>query len=779
MKSISLLCYCLLLTFFCQSQSVIWSKSYGGSQAESSASTRPTSDGGSISVGTTYSNNGNVSGSHGGIDAWVVKLNATGNMEWQKCLGGTQSDYATGVLQTSDGGFIITGYTNSTNGDFATNHGSYDAFVVKLDATGNIIWKQCYGDIYNQLSLDIAPAHDGGFVLAGHGTVTNSGYDRNWITKISATGVQDWTFSQLAVFNAQYSGISSIQPTADSGFICAGHAGVYFAGGEGQLLKLRANGTMQWVKNYGGSFNEYFASIRLTPDGNYFITGTAFNPTNAPLQAGHNGRYDYWALKTDTDGTVLWKYFFGGSGDEYGVEGIPLADGSYAMIGYAESNDSLVSGLRGSRDAWLIKLTATGSLEWQRTFGGPGYDDGASIAAVSADELLLSGSGSSVGDHITSANGSSDFWTWKVKLHPLPDLVMNTYSLPATIATGSNFTAQFSVSNLGPGPADPTKVSFYLSADSIFTPGKNGDTLIAKSAATTVVNAGASTISASHTVFMPCVFEPGNYYIAVVADGLRELPETNETNNAVLVPFTLVMGLSNPIPVIASNQSSDSICTSTALQLRVTNSSACSSCSYSWNTGATGTTLNVSSTSSGTYNYIISSTNACGTRSATKRIYYADVPTVVAAANPTTVCVGDSVTLSATGALSYNWTGRGLASTSGSTVKAGTMSVGLTTYTVSGNNYGCVRSKPVSVQVNTCTVNAVYTFIGNGNWNIAASWQNNLVPPNVVPNGSEVIINPGGPGECILTGNITFAPGAKLTVVPGKVLKVAGHIAIL
>jgi hypothetical protein len=204
---------------------------------------------------------------------------------------------------------------------------------------------------------------------------------------------------------------------------------------------------------------------------------------------------------------------------------------------------------------------------------------------------------------------------------------MNTYAVPGTIATGSLFTTQSSMSNLGPGPADPTKVSFYLSADSVFTPGKNGDTLIGKTPLSTVINADASSATLSYNLFMPCVFDPGKYYLAIVADGPRELPETKETNNAVLVPF---------------------------------NSSACSSCSYSWNTGATGTTLNVSSTSSGTYNYTVTATNGCGTLSASKKIYYADIPTVGATANPTTLCVGDSITLSATGATTYKWTGRDL-----------------------------------------------------------------------------------------------------------------------
>ncbi|MES2775630.1 MAG: CARDB domain-containing protein [Bacteroidota bacterium] len=779
MKKISLLFPGVLLAFACQAQSIVWSKNFGGSGSEGTTTSRLTIDGGSISVGSTLSTDGNVSGSHGGQDAWVVKLNSVGTLLWQKCLGGTNSDYATGVLQTSDGGFMITGYTNSWNGDFADNHGSYDAFAVKLDATGNITWKKCYGDSYNQLSFDIAPAHDGGFVLAGHCTFSTSGYDRDWITKISAAGIQDWTFAQLAVNNAQSSGIQNIEPTADSGFICAGDAGVFFAGGEGQLLKLRANGTMQWVKNYGSSYNEYFSRVNITPDGNYLITGAAFNPTNSPLQVGHNGRYDYWVLKTDTAGTVIWKKFFGGSLNEYGTDAVPTADGGYIVLGYAESNDSLVSGMRTPRDAWMLKLSATGNLEWQRTYGGPGYDAGAGITAISADELLLSGTGGAVGDHITSNNGSSDFWIWKVKLHPLPDLVMNSYSIPGSIATGSNFTAQFSASNLGPGPADPTKVSFYFSADSVFTPGKNGDSLIGVSPLTTVVTGGASSVVASHTMFMPCMSGPGNYYLAIVADGLRELPETNDTNNAVLVPFTLTTGLTNPVPIIASNQPSDSLCISTVVQLSVANSSACSTCSYQWNTASTGTAISVSSSSSGTYNYMVYATNACGTRTATKTIYYASIPTVTATANPTAVCAGDSVTLSASGATTYKWTGRGLAVSMGSIVRAGTMSAGNTVFTVSGGRQGCIRSNTVTVQVNTCTANMVYTFTGNGNWNQPSNWENNLVPPNIIPNGSEVIIDPAGQGECLVTGNITFAPGAKFTIRPGNTIRVAANIAVL
>ncbi len=124
-----------------------WQKCLGGISTDYAFfdSIYQTADGGYIVFGSTYSNNGDVSGNHGGYDTWVVKLNAAGVIEWQKCLGGTSTDYGYSIQQTADGGYIVSGYTQSNNGDVSGNHGGGDIWVVKLNAEGSIEWQKCLG----------------------------------------------------------------------------------------------------------------------------------------------------------------------------------------------------------------------------------------------------------------------------------------------------------------------------------------------------------------------------------------------------------------------------------------------------------------------------------------------------------------------------------------------------------------------------------------------------------------------------------------------------------
>jgi len=155
-------------------------------------------------AGETWSNDGDVSGNHGGSDYWVVKLNSSGDIEWQKCLGGTNSDggifndYIYSIQQTSDGGFIMACETMSNDGDVSGNHGSYDAWVVKLNSLGDIEWQKCLGGTNRDIANSIQQTSDGGFIVAGYtysndGDVSgNHGYCDAWVVKLNSSGDIEW-----------------------------------------------------------------------------------------------------------------------------------------------------------------------------------------------------------------------------------------------------------------------------------------------------------------------------------------------------------------------------------------------------------------------------------------------------------------------------------------------------------------------------------------------------------------------------------------------------------
>jgi hypothetical protein len=171
---------------------VKWQKSLGGSDYDDASSIQQTTDGGFIVAGQTKSNNGDVSGKHGNYDYWIVKLDADGNLVWQKCLGGSDFDEAQSIQQTTDGGFIVAGHSKSNNGDVSGNQGHEDYWIVKLDKDGNLVWQKSLGGSDYDFAYSIQQTTDGGFIVAGQsasndGDVSgNHGSGDDWIVKLDA-----------------------------------------------------------------------------------------------------------------------------------------------------------------------------------------------------------------------------------------------------------------------------------------------------------------------------------------------------------------------------------------------------------------------------------------------------------------------------------------------------------------------------------------------------------------------------------------------------------------
>ena len=194
----SLLLFCLLASCGQASAYLEWQKCLGGSNGDLAESIQQTTDGGYIVAGHTSSNDGDVSGNHGGKDFWVVKVDRYGHLLWQKCLGGRQDDYAQDVQQTTDGGYVVAGYTWLSDGDVCGNHCQWDYWVVKLNESGNLVWQKCLGGRQDDYAQDVQQTKDGGYVVAGHacsndGDVSgNHGNFDYWIVKLNSTGNLVW-----------------------------------------------------------------------------------------------------------------------------------------------------------------------------------------------------------------------------------------------------------------------------------------------------------------------------------------------------------------------------------------------------------------------------------------------------------------------------------------------------------------------------------------------------------------------------------------------------------
>lgn len=211
---------------------------------------------------------------------WIIKLNDTGAIQWQKSVGGTNSDQAYAIKQTTDGGYIVAGTSRSNDGDVSGNHGDFDYLLVKLSPSGDIQWQKSYGGSRTEYCRSVQQTFDGGYVLAG------------------------------------------LSRSYDSG-----------------------------LNNYGG--------------------------------------YDYWIVKVNDIGTVQWQKSFGGGSYDVAWHAEQTFDSGYIIAGYTNSNEDDVSGYHGNSDVWVIKLSSTGSLDWQKCFGGTNFDVAQYIQQTPDSDILL------------------------------------------------------------------------------------------------------------------------------------------------------------------------------------------------------------------------------------------------------------------------------------------------------------------------------------------------------------------------------------------------------
>ncbi|GEP52602.1 hypothetical protein FNO01nite_32740 [Flavobacterium noncentrifugens] len=403
-----------------------WQKSLGGTADDQAHFAQQTADGGYIMAGNTTSNDGDVSGNHGNGDAWVVKLNASNEIEWQKTLGGSLYDYAQSMQQTADGGYIVAGYTESHDGDATGNHGGDDAWIVKLDATGTTQWLKLLGGLDSDRAFAIQQTTDGGYVVAGYtysneGDVSgNHGSSDSWVVKLTASGTIEW---QKTLGGTGPDAAFAIKQTTDGGYIMAGvnnSNNGNVSGNQGFIdfwvVKLNATGAIQWQKSTGGTDSDQAYSIQQTTDGGYIAAGSTYS--NNGDVSGNHGNLDLWVVKFDASGTVEWKKTLGGSATEQAYSILQSADGGYIVAGYTNSSDGDVSGNDATFafDVWVVKLNATGTMEWQKVLGGTNGDLANFIEHTADGGYVLGGYSASNDGDASGNHGDNDFWI--VKLGP-------------------------------------------------------------------------------------------------------------------------------------------------------------------------------------------------------------------------------------------------------------------------------------------------------------------------------------------------------------------------
>jgi hypothetical protein len=242
--------------------SVTWQKTYGGSSADYAYSVQQTADGGYIVAGQSHSF------SAGDSDILVLKLDNTGNITWQKIYGGSSEDYPLYIQQTTDSGYIIAGSTNSFGA------GNYDVWLLKLDGSGNVTWQKTYGESLNEWPYAIQQTADDGYIVAGSTNSFGAGAHDVWLLKLDSSGNVTW---QKTYGGSLPDHPFAIQQTVDGGYIVAGDTNSLIGGRQAWVLKLNSAGDVAWQKTYGGSLSDYAYWVQQTTDGGYILAGGTYS----------------------------------------------------------------------------------------------------------------------------------------------------------------------------------------------------------------------------------------------------------------------------------------------------------------------------------------------------------------------------------------------------------------------------------------------------------------------------------------------------------------------
>ena len=307
----------------------MWSKTFGGVSIDYGSSVQQTSDGGYIITGTTKSYGAGMN------DLWLLKTDAFGTQMWSKTFGGTGSDSGYSVQQTSDGGYIITGWTDSYGA------GMYDLWLLKTDASGMQTWSKTFGGTDSDYGTSVQQISDGGYIITGYTNSYGAGGEDLWLLKTDAAGAQMWNKTFGGADDDR--GISG-QQTSDSGYIITGQTDSYGADIHYLwLVKTDASGMEIWNKTFGGTNTDDGKSVQQTSDGGYVITGHTYSYGA--------GAADLWLIKTDASGMQMWNKTFGGTGSDFGKSVQQTSDGGYIITGFTESYGA------GARDFWLVKIS--------------------------------------------------------------------------------------------------------------------------------------------------------------------------------------------------------------------------------------------------------------------------------------------------------------------------------------------------------------------------------------------------------------------------------------
>ncbi len=339
-------------------------------------------------------------------------IETTIKLDFVETLGGSKNEAFSSIKKTADGGYIIVGFTQSNDFDFdSKTNESFDYLVAKFSFDNTLEWQKTFGGSEDDRAADIVQTLDGGFAVLGYSKSSdidvsaNAGAQDFWLLKISSSGSLLWE-KTFGFSGADFG--TALLATKDGGFLITGVLDVSSSDGQGNakstainhsggdywVIKTDLTGNLEWSRFFGGSFTEIPLGIVETIDHNFIITGSSdsndFNISN------NLGTYDFWIIKITPTGDLIWEKSFGGSGIDEARAITNTNDGNFIVVGDTRSIDIDISENNGAADVWIVKFSTEGNLIWENTIGGTSFDAARAIYKTQDNGFLIAGSSRSL-----------------------------------------------------------------------------------------------------------------------------------------------------------------------------------------------------------------------------------------------------------------------------------------------------------------------------------------------------------------------------------------------
>ena len=391
---VSMITLLLTIPYVNASPSAAWSKTYGGPLGDKAYAMVKTQDGGYAIVGTTNSFGSGI------INAWLIKTNADGDLQWNQTYSGLEQGIADSLIQTNDGGYALAGYS------YSMNESGINVWLVKTDSNGNISWNQTYPQLGTAIAYGLIQTSDGSYALVGATNSIGNGENDAWLAKVGSNGSFQWN---QTYGGSQNDAMYSVVQTSDGGYAMSGDTNSFGFGNQTGLwlVKTDSLGSVQWNQTYSASSNYIAGSMVKAGDGGYALIGT--------FQQSDD---DFAIVKTDSSGNLQWNQTYNGLNVDDALSGIQTSDGGYAIVGVTNASNPAYA------KAWLVKTDSTGTAQWNQTYGGSGQNVVGAIVQAGDGGYVLAGYTNSTGA------GEEDFWLIKTDINGVVPEFPGLFMLP-------------------------------------------------------------------------------------------------------------------------------------------------------------------------------------------------------------------------------------------------------------------------------------------------------------------------------------------------------------